>query len=76
MTIKFNEDPTYDHPYPALAHVLGKPQADVIDKLYHYVRPQGDYILVRSDLDILDQAFSHLEEWLQEKYDGYCWTKR
>lgn len=64
------------HPYPALSDILGHDQSFAVQTLHRYVRPAGDYILTRGDLDTLDQAFRQIEEHLQSKWDGRSWTSR
>lgn len=78
MTIKIEDRPEVrgKHPYPVLANVLGRDQASAVETLYRYVRPEGDYILVRSELDHLDEAFRQIEEHLKKKWNGQSWSTR
>jgi hypothetical protein len=65
-----------NEPYPVIAEIVGRDARNAIDALYHYVRPHGDYILVRSQLDDLDKAFAEIESHLASKYNGFSWADR
>ena len=65
-----------DYVYPTLSSLVDREAAAAIDALARYVRPDGDYILVRSDLDAIDRAFHEIEAILNAKWNGETWSKR
>jgi len=62
--------------YPTICALVDRHAASAVNTLAHYVRPEGDWILTRSDLDLIDRAFAQLEAILIQKYNGQCWSKR
>lgn len=62
--------------YPTICALVDREAASAVHTLAHYVRPGGDWILVRSDLDLIDRALGQLEQILNEKYDGHSWSQR
>lgn len=65
-----------DYFYPTLCSMVDRDVAEAIHCLAMYVRPDGDWSLVRSDLDLLDRAFEEIEAILRHKYNGQIWSKR
>jgi hypothetical protein len=65
-----------DYFYQTVCSLVDREAADAIDVLARYVRLVGDYVLVRSDLDHLDRAFREINEILNQKWKGQCWSKR
>lgn len=62
--------------YPTICSLVDREAASAIDSLARYVRPEGDYILVRSQLDLIDRAFQELEAIMNSNYNGESWSKR
>jgi hypothetical protein len=62
--------------YPVICSLVDRHSANAIDLLAHYVRPDGDYVLVRSDLDAIDRGIGEIEKILNEKWVGQSWSKR
>jgi hypothetical protein len=77
MSSKMSNSPAKnDYFYPTICALVDREAAFAVDVLAHYVRPAGDWILTRSDLDLIDRALGQLEQILNQKYDGHSWNQR
>ena len=65
-----------DYFYPTVCSLVDREAASAIHSLAHYVRPGGDWVLVRSDLNKLDRAFAEIEAILNDKWNGQMWSQR
>jgi hypothetical protein len=65
-----------DYFYPTVCSLVDRKAAFAIHNLAKYVRPTGDYILTRSMLDKIDRGIGEIEQILNQKWNGQCWSKR
>lgn len=62
--------------YPTIYALVDREAAFAIEMFARYVRPAGDYILTRSMLDEVDRGLAQIEQILNHKWNGQCWSKR
>lgn len=62
--------------HPTICALVDREAATAIESLARYVRPEGDYILVRSMLDEIDRGLGTLDAILSQRWHGQSWSKR